>query len=417
MSRSSPRVEASERAHGAPTPSARHSWLLLAASFITFTVSAACMQSYTVFLVAFIETFGWSRGQSSIAYSVSQLISGVTSPVVGVLVDRLGPRRLVLIGGLLLALGLLASSFVDALWQVVLLYGVVMTLGANCLGLVVFVPLLSRRFARNRGMAVAIVQSANGFARAFSAPLSQVLIAGFGWRGAYLAQGAFMAAAVLPLAALFRGAEPWRTAPVRAADSPSWTLRRAMRTPHFWLLFLVYVFTGLGSFLVALHQLAFAVTVGFDKLYAAGVLGLGAFLSLPGVIVTGWLSDRIGRELSAVITYATSIFGVACAILITAPDQHLLLWLHSCFFGLTWGARGPSITAKTADLFPGPQLGTILGAITIGTGVGSALGSWLSGWSFDVTGSYRVAFTLSIFFYGCGSVAFWLLRRPVVERP
>ena len=375
------------------------------------------MQSYTVFLVAFIETFGWSRGQSSIAYSVSQLISGVTSPVVGVLVDRLGPRRLVLIGGLLLALGLLASSFVDALWQVVLLYGVVMTLGANCLGLVVFVPLLSRRFARNRGMAVAIVQSANGFARAFSAPLSQVLIAGFGWRGAYLAQGAFMAAAVLPLAALFRGAEPWRTAPVRAADSPSWTLRRAMRTPHFWLLFLVYVFTGLGSFLVALHQLAFAVTVGFDKLYAAGVLGLGAFLSLPGVIVTGWLSDRIGRELSAVITYATSIFGVACAILITAPDQHLLLWLHSCFFGLTWGARGPSITAKTADLFPGPQLGTILGAITIGTGVGSALGSWLSGWSFDVTGSYRVAFTLSIFFYGCGSVAFWLLRRPVVERP
>ena len=373
------------------------------------------MQSYTVFLVAFIETFGWSRGQSSIAYSVSQLISGVTSPLVGVLVDRLGPGRLVLIGGVLLALGLLASSFVDALWQVILLYGIVMTLGANCLGLVVFVPLLSRRFTRNRGMAVAIVQSANGFARAYSAPLSQVLIAGFGWRGAYLAQGAFMAAAVLPLAALFRGAEPWRAGPARAVDRPSWTLWRATRTPHFWLLFLVYVFTGLGSFLVALHQLAFAVTVGFDKLYAAGVLGLGAFLSLPGVIVTGWLSDRIGRELSAVITYGTSIFGVACAIFITAPDQHLLLWLHSCFFGLTWGARGPSITAKTADLFPGPQLGTILGAITIGTGVGSALGSWLSGWSFDLTGSYRAAFTLSIFFYGCGSVAFWLLRRPVLE--
>ena len=82
------------------------------------------------------------------------------------------------------------------------------------------------------------------------------------------------------------------------------------------------------------------------------------------------------------------------------------------FFGLTWGARGPSITAKTADLFPGPQLGTILGAITMGTGVGSALGSWLAGFTFDVTGSYRVAFTLSIIFYACGSVAFWMLRRP-----
>jgi MFS family permease len=373
------------------------------------------MQSYTVFLVAFIEAFGWSRGESSIAYSVSQMISGATSPLVGVLVDRLGPARLVLIGGVLLALGLFASSYVDALWQLVLLYGVVMTLGANCLGLVVFVPLLSRRFVRNRGMAVAIVQSANGFARALSAPLAQVLITGLSWRGAYLAQGGFMALAVLPLAALFRGAEPARPAAASTATPASWTLRRAIRTPHFWLLFLVYVFTGLGSFLVALHQLAFAVTIGFDKLYAAWVLGLGSFLSLPGVIVTGWLSDRIGRELAGVITYGTSIFGVVCALFITGPDQHLLLWLHACFFGLTWGARGPSITAKTADLFPGPQLGTILGVITIGTGVGSALGSWFAGWSFDVTGSYRVAFSLSIFFYLCGSVAFWMLRRPAAE--
>jgi MFS family permease len=393
--------------------SARQAWLLLTACFITFAVGAACMHSYTVFLIAFIEAFGWTRGESSIAYSVSQLVSGATSPVVGILVDRLGPRRLVLIGGSLLAAGLLASARANALWQVILLYGVVMTLGANCLGLVVFVPFLSRRFVRNRGMAVAIVQSANGFARAFSAPVSQLLIGSFGWRGAYLAQGGFMAAAFLPLASMFGKSEGRVGAAARLSDDRSgWTWGGATPTPHFWLLFLVYVFTGLGSFLVALHQLAFAVTVGFDKLYAAWVLGLGAFLSLPGVIVTGILSDYVGRELSAVVTYGTSIFGVACAMLITSPDQHLLLWLHSCFFGLTWGARGPAITAKTADLFPGPQLGTILGAITIGTGIGSALGSWLAGWTFDLTGSYQVAFGLSIFFYVCGSVAFWLLRRP-----
>ena len=388
-------------------------WLLLSAAFITFAVGAACMHSYTVFLISFIEEFGWTRAESSIAYSVSQMVSGATSPLVGLLVDRLGPQRMVLIGGGLLAAGLLASAFAHALWQVILLYGVVMTLGANCLGLVVFVPILSRRFVRNRGMEVAIVQSANGFARAFSAPLSQLLIAGLGWRHAYLALGGFMAVAFLPLAALFRRTEPDRAASSaarRAGDG--WTLHRAMRTPNFWLLSLVYVFTGLGSFLVALHQLAFAVSIGFDKLYAAEVLGLGAFLSLPGVILTGWISDYIGRELSAVVTYGTSIFGVACAMFITAPDQHLLLWLHSCFFGLTWGARGPAITAKTADLFPGPQLGTILGVITIGTGIGSASGAWMAGWTYDVTGSYQVAFGLSIFFYACGSVAFWMLRRP-----
>ena len=397
----------------ATPPTRSRSWPLLAAAFTTFAVGAACMHSYTVFLIAFIEEFGWSRGESSVAYSVSQLVTGATSPLVGVLVDRLGPGRLILMGGFLLAVGLLASAYAHVLWQVIVLYGVVMTFGANCLGLVVFVPILSRRFVRNRGMAVAVVQSANGFARAFSAPLSQVLIAGLGWRGAYLALGGFMAVAFLPLGAMFRASGAGRAGRSAAiAADGGWTLRMAVRTPHFWLLFLVYVFTGLGSFLVALHQLAFAATVGFDKLYAAGVLGAGAFLSLPGVIVTGIISDHIGRELSAVITYGTSIIGVACAMLITSPDQHLLLWLHSCFFGLTWGARGPAITAKTADLFPGPQLGTILGAITIGTGIGAASGAWMAGWSFDLTGSYQVAFGLSIFFYTCGGVAFWLLRRP-----
>src|SRR5262249_27232574 len=200
-----------------------------------------------------------------------------------------------------------------------------------------------------------------------------------------LAQAAFIAGAVPLLAALFRRAARYPPVPEPSAPSPpagpvslpsrGWTLAAAIRTPHFWLLFAVYLFTGLGSFLVSLHQLAFAVDRGFDKLYAAGVLGIGSFLAIGGTIVTGTLSDYIGREWSAILAYGISIVGVICALLITSPDQHWLLWLHACFFGLTWGARGPAITAKTADLFPGGRLGTILGVITIGSGIGSAAGS------------------------------------------
>ena len=382
------------------------------------------MHSYTVFLVAFIEEFGWSRAETSIAYSVSQLVAGASSPLVGGLVDRLGPRRLLLLGGGLLLIGLLGSAFISALWQIILLYGIIMTIGANCLGLVVFVPLLSRYFVRRRGMAVSILQSANVFGRAASAPLVQALISTLGWRETYLVQAAFIAAAVPLLAALFRrasryplAAEPTAPGPALAASAPrlaNWTLAEAMRTPHFWLLF-AYLFTGLGSFLVSLHQLAFAVDRGFDKLYAAGVLGSGAFLAIAGTIVTGTLSDYIGREWSAILAYGVSILGVVCALLITSPDQHWLLWLHACFFGLTWGARGPAITAKTADLFPGRQLGTILGVITIGSGIGSAAGAWGAGWIFDRFGSYRLAFLLSIVFYLCGCIAFWGLRRPPVR--
>ncbi len=406
-----------DRPNRSATSPATRAWILLGGAFATFAVGAGFMHAYTVFLLAFIEAFGWGRAEVSIAYSVSQLVNGATSPLIGFLVDRLGPLRLILMGGALLAVGLLASSLSQSLWHVIVLYGVVMTVGANCLGMVAFVPLLSRYFVRNRGLAVSVLQSANGVARAFSAPLTTMMIGGLGWRGAYVWQGVFMAVLILPLAALFRGTSPTRSANARLPTDPEgWTVRQAMRTRHFWLLGAVYMFTGLGSFLVALHQLAFAVDIGFDKLYAAWVLGMGAFLSLPGVIITGTLSDYIGRELSAVVTYGTSIFGVGCALLIHSPDQHLLLWLHACFFGLTWGARGPAITAKTADLFPGPNLGAILGVITIGTGLGSAAGSWLAGYVFDATGSYRVAFLLSIFFYVCGSVAFWALRRPPTMR-
>ncbi len=398
------------------------SGLLLGGAFITFTISAGLMHSYAVFLVAFLEDFRWSRAEASLAYSTSQLVAGASSPLVGTLVDRLGPRRLVLLGGSLLTLGLFGSAYASALWQVVVLYGVVMTIGANCLGLVVFVPLLSRWYVHRRGMAISVVQSANGFSRAVSAPLVQLMIMAIGWRHAYLAQAAVMAVLVVPLAGFFRGTDSVAASARAASDAAhrdaasqtdhDWTVKDAVRTRHFWLLFAVYLCTGLGSFLVSLHQLAFAVDVGFDKLYAATVLGVGSFLAIAGTIFTGTISDYIGRERSAILAYGISIVGVVCALFITGPHQRWLLWLHACFFGLTWGARGPAITAKTADLFPGRHLGAILGVITIGAGIGSAVGSWAAGWIFDISGSYRLAFLLAIASYLGGCVAFWTLRDP-----
>jgi MFS family permease len=394
-------------------------WTVLAGAFFGYAIAQGLMHSYAVFLVAYLGEFGWGRAETSVAYSVSQLVLGISSPLVGVLVDRFGTRVLVTAGALVLAGGLAANATVSSLWQIVLLYGVVMTLGSNCLGLVVSVPILSRWFVRRRGLAMSVVQSANGFGRAASAPLVQLLITAIGWRRSYLALAAMMAAAVIPIVRAFPTREPAAAdaepgaRPLRAASSARvWTVATAMGTPHFWLLFAVYLLTGLGSFLVSLHQLAWAIDVGFDPLYAASVLGTGSLLAVVGTIATGTISDYIGREVSAILAYAISIIGVICALLITSPDQHALLWLHACFFGLTWGARGPQITAKTADLFQGPHLGAILGVISIGTGLGAAGGAWAAGLIFDLSGSYRLAFQLAIAFYAVGSGAFWMLRRP-----
>jgi MFS transporter, OFA family, oxalate/formate antiporter len=400
-------------------PGLFYGWPVLAGAFFAYAISAGFMHSYPVYLVAFLGEFGWGRAETSVAYSVSQLVAGVSSPLIGALVDRLGPRLLLVGGATLLVIGLAGSAGIGALWQVVILYGLIMTLGANCLGLVISVPIISRWFVRRRGLAISIVQSANGFGRAASAPLVQLLISMVGWRRSYLVLSAVMAACVVPIVRAFPRGEPDAADRERAGETVraapvahDWTVREAMATPHFWLLFLVYLLTGLGSFLVSLHQLAFAVDMGFDKLYAASVLGTGSLLAVVGTIATGTISDHIGREVSAILAYLISIVGVICALFITGPDQHGLLWLHACFFGLTWGARGPQITAKTADLFQGSHLGAILGVISIGTGLGSAVGAWASGLIFDLSGSYRLAFELSIVSYVVGCVAFWFLRRP-----
>jgi MFS family permease len=422
----------------------RAAWRVVTAAFLTFAVSAALMHSYPVFFVAFLAEFGWSRAQTSLAYSVSQLLTGASSPAVGLLVDRLGPGRLIPLGGLLLAVGLALSARIAALWHVIALYGVVMTVGASCLGLVVLTPLVTQRFVARRGLVLSIVQAANGFGRAVSAPVVQLLITSLGWRTSYLVLAGAMAVLAWPLARPFRAPRETlapaargrprapataagsgaaaRSGPLRGADAPAfapahdWTLGEAMATPHFWLLTLVYLLTGLGSFFVSLHQLAFAVDVGFDPLHAATILGTGSFLSVAGTIFTGTISDYVGREVSAIIAYGISIVGVIAALFIGSAEQTWLLWIHASFFGLTWGARGPMITAKTADLFQGRHLGAILGVISIGTGVGAAVGAWASGLIFDLSGSYRLAFTLSILSYLAGCVAFWFLRRPPIAR-
>src|SRR5204862_366492 len=259
------------------------------------------------------------------------------SPVVGVLVDRVGPRRLVLFGGVILALGLALSAGVSTLWHLIALYGVVMTVGANCLGLVVLTPLVSRRFVERRGLVLSIVQSANGFGRAASAPVVQILISTIGWRRSYLVLAAFMAVLVLPLARFFStGGASRSDRPPDVPSAPSrtaghdWTLAEAMATPHFWLLLLVYLLTGLGSFFVSLHQLAFAADMGFDTLHAASIIGMGSFLSIGGTIFTGTISDYVGREVSAIIAYGISIVGVIAALFISSADHTWLLWIHAC---------------------------------------------------------------------------------------
>jgi MFS family permease len=180
--------------------------------------------------------------------------------------------------------------------------------------------------------------------------------------------------------------------------------------PAFWALFFAYLCTPLAVFPVVTHQVAFAVDHGYARMFVAGIFGLTGFMSIVGRIVFGFAADRIGRALSATISYGCTAVGTLALLTIEATPTAAALYVYAVLFGLGFGARGPIITAIAAQIFPGRRFGVIYGFLSVGNGLGGALGPWFAGALFDVTGSYRVPFLIATGFCVAGSICFWLAQ-------
>jgi predicted MFS family arabinose efflux permease len=249
-------------------------------------------------------------------------------------------------------------------------------------------------------------------------PLAQWLIEGYGWRAAYLVLGVGTLLVLVPVIWLGIREVPVIAAPNRGAMGgpapwPATTggeIGDALRTPAFWALFFAYLCTPLAVFSVVTHQVAFAVDQGFPRLLVAGIFGLTGLLSVVGRIVFGFAADRIGRALSATISYACTAVGTLCLLGLEVWPHVAALYAYAFFFGLGFGARGPIITAIAAQLFPGRRFGVIYGILSVGNGIGGGIAPWFGGVVHDLTGSYRVAFLIAVGFCALGAVCFWLAR-------
>jgi MFS family permease len=133
-------------------------------------------------------------------------------------------------------------------------------------------------------------------------------------------------------------------------------------------------------------------------------------MSIVGRIVFGYAADRIGRALSATISYGCTAIGTLALVSIEYSPNAVALYVYALLFGLGFGARGPIITAIAAQLFPGRRFGAIYGYLSVGNGLGGAVGPWFAGALFDLTGSYRIPFLLATLFCVAGSICFWLAQ-------
>lgn len=373
---------------------------MLGLCFVLCVVGRSGSETFPVFLLPIANDFGWDRAEIVSIYSLAALSGGLASPFVGRLFDHAGPRAVYGLGLLLLGGGFSIAAFGQALWQLQLCMGVAAGLGGASLGNVASSLLLGRWFGPRLPTAMAVVFAASGIGTLLWLPLAQVLIDTQGWRGAYRIIGAVLLLLAVPLLLL-----PWRRLSAGAggaAAAPAvdggegWRLKSAMRHHAFWALFSTYFFTAVGMFCISAQVVAYLVEAGFPPLQAATAWGFSGVLLAIGMVSVSLLDGLLGRRRAILLAYGLSVAGIVMLWLLRAYPSFWLLAGFIICFGSTIGSRGPLISATAMSIFRGPRVGTIFGAISLGSGLGAALGSWSGGLIHDLTNSYdpMIAFAL-----------------------
>jgi MFS family permease len=390
---------------------------------LTFTmnlIARGVPETFAVFLLPVQKGLGVSRPEITLTYSVYMLSYGLSAPLAGQLIDRLGARVAYAFGLAALGTGYVLAGFATDLWQYMLAVGLLGGLGASALGMIVASSLLTRWFMTRIGSVMSLPYAAIGAGMLMLPPLTQVLISLYDWRVAHMILGAGVLLTLplvmqLPLGRMSAGSAQWRSLRATASGAGRWRIAAAMRTSAFWGLFAAYLFTAIAAYSVVPHTVAYLVERGFDPLFAASAFGLAGMLSAIGIVSVGWMSDRIGRRQTATISYASTMVGIVLLLLVSVQPSVLLVYGFVLFFGLMQGARGPIIVAMIATLFPS-GVGAVYGTLSVAQGVGAGFGSWLSGYLYEATGSYIVPFLLALGASAAGLSSFWVVKSLREER-
>ncbi len=395
-----------------------YGWFVVAASFFSLGVSYTAWQSFSVFFVALIQEFGWSRASAAGVFSLFVIVSGLAGAGAGALSDRYGPGRIASAGGVVLAVGLVACSQISELWQFYLLFGVVAAVGSTSAGWVPCVTMLSRWFSARLGFALGVASAGIGVAILVMVPFTQWVITNFGWRVAYQVTAGTVLLLVVPVAFFVLRGRPEDFGLKKDGGAPAgttgsgvpverfrvvdrewvnrrWTVALALRTRRYWALLVMTVFTHIAIQTVLVHQVAYMVDGGYDSMLAASIVGLIGLVSIGAKIGSGWISDRLGREKSWTIALSCIAASIPPLLASRLPGMSMLIFLYAVVFAIGYGMVTPLTPAVTSDMFAGERLGSIYGVVTIASGLGNATGAWMGGYIFDSTGSYFLALVMA----------------------
>jgi MFS family permease len=402
-----------------------YGWIIVGLGLVSMSFWFGVRSSFSVFYVALLEEFHWSRGESAGVQSVAMLTYTFIAPLVGGLIDRLGPRRIIVPGIIVLIAGLVLCSAMKTLFQFYLFYGVLVAAGSTCIAIVAFSAILAHWFERKRGLASGIAVSGMGLGTFILVPLSQSLISSYGWRPTFLLLAGLVLVIALPLNVFFLQHRPeelglrvdgLKVDPVLKDDQPQpaapmtqdWTLKKVVRTRSFWAMAAFPFFSLIGVYIVVVHNVRFMVDKGIDPMSAALIFALAGMSTSIFRIFWGWISDHIGREKAYTAGMLCLFLGVLSLLLMDSLGNAAFMYTFAFFFGMGWGATAPLFMATAADLFKGRIFGLIYGIVEGTMNFGGAIGAWVAGFIFDQTKSYRLAFMLAIIVCFLSCIFIWI---------
>jgi MFS family permease len=375
-------------------------WLLVALCFVLGVASRSIGDTFPVFVPALERAFAASRGDVTVIYSFALLVGGISGPINGWILDRLGLRALTVIGMSLAALASFAAAHATALWHLYATLGVMLGFGGAAVSGVLSAGLLGRWFpARRLGVALAVAWSATGVGTMVTIPVAQAMIVESGWRHAYLVFSIVSVVfvpllLVLPWRRIAAGASGLVRAHAASGEGP--TVAAAVRDWPFWALTFSFAFTSVGIFSIVPQAMSYLLERGLEGGHAARALAVAGFLTPLGMVGFSWLADRGGRKIAAILAYACSMAGVGALALVRGPADEFWLWAYVLLFGGSQGSRGPMISTLATLRYRGANFGRIYGLIGVGMGLGGFFGAWIGGLLHDLTGGYAAVMVFSV---------------------
>jgi MFS family permease len=405
-------------------------WYVVAGAFLLMAVNYGARYSFGLFVQPLSAANGWSRSAVSLAASINLIAYALAGIVAGRLLDRVAPRWIATAGAAAGAAGLLLCTAARTPVELYLAYGVLYGLGSAWTGTVPVSSSVGKWFDRRRGLAIGISSMGVSFGTLVIVPLAAWVLERFGWKAGFvflglalLVPGSLIAHLLLRrtvpeaygLAPDGEGARTAADAPAAGSAPPPAPLpsRSILTDARFGMLALCHGAAVMGSLMAFVHQVPYAIDVGIDRMTAAASLGAVGVAGLAGQFFFGWVSDRLpDPKYSAALGYGVMAAGIGMLLLARTAE---MLLAYALVFGFGYGCLAPLLPIIAADRFGRRTMGAVFGLLVFFVvGIGGALGPLLGGLIYDLTGSYRWAWTLNlgILIAAAGGVMTLRRRRP-----